>query len=821
MRLSALVATAWLLAAVSPLEAATRPSNVPTPLPTPYRTILDTYCVSCHNQTLRTAGLTLDAVSARNVGDDAAVWERVIRKLRLETMPPPGRPRPDRATYRELASWLETEMDRAAAVHPNPGRSETFHRLNRFEYQNSVRDLLALDVDVTALLPSDNTYDQGFDNNAEQLSVSPALLERYLAAGRKISRLAVGIAPASPQVDTYKVHLNVIQDDRLSEDLPFGSLGGIAVRHYFPVDGEYRVKIKLQANYNDYIRGMGRPHDLDVRVDGALVKRFTVGGAAKGMAAPGGYGGNIMMDREWEDYMHHADDGLEVSFPAKAGARVVAVTFVRRLAQVEGVLHPRQTSYALAVDQRYFGNASVQHVSIGGPYRAGGPGDTPSRRRIFLCRPAGSAESTIASAALADDQACAKTILTRLARRAYRRPVNDQDVQALLAFYKTGRSQGGFDDGIQFALERLLVDPNFLFRVERDPAKVAAGGVYSVTDLELASRLATFLWGSIPDEELVDLAARGKLTQRSVLEQQVRRLLGDGRSKRALVNDFAMQWLQLRRLRGLLPDPDVFPDFDENLRDAFQRETELFIDSTIREDRSIVELLSANYTFVNERLARHYGIPNIYGNHFRRVAFKNDDTRGGLLGQGSILASTSYPNRTSPVLRGKWLLSTVVGADPPAPPPNVPALPERGDGGKRVSVRERLEQHRKNPVCATCHAPMDPLGFALENFDAIGSWRISGEGGTIDASAEMPNGDRINGPTGLRGLLVGRREQFAATVTEKLLAYALGRGLEPYDRPAVRQILRDAAAADYRWSSIVLGVVNSTPFRMRMKNREN
>ena len=811
--LAILATTGCLLFAAEPVRAAGR-TPPPSPLPPSHRAVLETYCFGCHNQKLRTAGLTLVTLSPENVSADRAVWERVIRKLRLETMPPAGRPRPDQATYRALASWLETEIDRAAAADPNPGRSATFHRLNRFEYQNAVRDLLAIDVDVASMLPSDNTYDQGFDNNAEQLSVSPALLDRYLAAARKISRLAVGIPPAGPQVDIYKVHLNVMQDDRLSEDLPFGSLGGIAIRHYFPVDGEYRVKIKLQANYNDYIRGMGRPHDLDVRLDGVLIKRFTVGGSAKGMAAPGGYAGNIMMEREWEDYMHHADDGLEVSFEAKAGPRVVGVSFVRRLAQVEGVLQPRQTSYALAVDQRYFGNASVQHVTVGGPYRVGGPGETPSRDRIFTCRPTRSETAPTPS-----EQSCAKAILSRLARHAYRRPVTDQDVQVLLGFFATGRKTGGFDDGMQFALERLLVDPNFLFRIERDAPGVAPGTVHAVPDLELATRLSTFLWGSIPDDQLIDLAVRGKLGQLQVLEQQTRRLLGDARSKRALVDDFATQWLQLRRLRGLLPDPDVFPDFDENLRDAFQKETELFLDSTLREDRSVLDLLNANYTFVNERLARHYGIPNVYGTHFRRVTLP-DDTRGGLLGQGSILAATSYPNRTSPVLRGKWLLSTVVGADPPAPPPNVPPLPDRGDGGKRASVRERLEQHRKSPVCASCHAAMDPLGFALENFDAVGTWRTAGEGGTrIDASAEMPSGVRFEGPAGLRDLLSSQREQFAATLTERLLAYALGRGLEYYDRPAVRKILRDAAASNYRWSSIVQGVVNSTPFRMKKQGQ--
>jgi mono/diheme cytochrome c family protein len=801
----------WWVAPAEPIRAApavraAQPSSGTLSSP---KAVLEKYCISCHNQRVRTGGLALDTLDVQQVSGHAEVWERVIQKLRKGTMPPAGRPRPDHQTYDAVASWLESEIDRSAAANPNPGRSETFHRLNRFEYQAVVRDLLAIDIDVAALLPSDNTYEEGFDNNAEQLSISPALLERYLAAARKISRLAVGIPPTGPSVDTYRLHVNLIQDDRLTEDLPFGSRGGLAIQHHFPVDGEYRIKVKLQAQYNDYIRGMGRPHDLDARLDGVLIKRFRVGGEAKTKAAPEGYAGNIMMDPEWEDYMHHADDNLEVTFDAKAGLRTVAVSFVRQMTETEGVLQPRQTSYALATEQRSFGNAAVDRVAISGPHKSFGPGDTPSRRKIFVCRPSPAAT----------DQACAREILSRLARSAYRRPATEQQLQTLLSFYKAGRSEGSFETGIQFGLERLLADPNFLFRIERDPAK-SSNGIYRLTDLELASRLSSFLWSSIPDDELLDVATRGRLSQPSVLEQQVRRLLADGRSKKTLVTNFAAQWLQLRNLRDVTPDPDVFPEFDENLRWAFERETELFLESTLREDRSVVELLSANYTFVNEQLARHYGIPNVYGNHFRRVTFNSDDPRGGLLGAGSVLTVTSYPERTSPVLRGKWLLQNVVGASPPQPPPNVPALPDRGEGGKAASVRERLERHRKNPVCASCHAPMDPLGFALENFDAIGKWRTSEAADEIDASAEMPSGARFDGPLGLKALLLSQREHFVGTVTEKLLAFALSRGLEHYDRPAVRKIVRDTASSDHRWSAIIVAIVKSTPFGMRKVRSE-
>ena len=500
-------------------------------------------------------------------------------------------------------------------------------------------------------------------------------------------------------------------------------------------------------------------------------------------------------------YVLNADAALEVRFAAKAGPRVLAVSFERKRSESEGVLQPRETGMAFAYDEKYDENAAVESVAIGGPYRVDGPGDTPSRRNVLVCRPTRNE----------DEEPCAKKILSRLARRAYRRPASENDVQTLFGFYRAGRSEGGFDAGIERALAAILVDPDFLFRTEREPANVVPGAAYRISDLELASRLSFFLWASIPDDALVDLAAAGKLKDPAILEQQVQRMLADGRSK-SLVGNFASEWLHLRNLRDLLPDPAVYPDFDENLREAFQQETELFLESLLREDRSVVDSISANYTFVNERLARHYQIPNIYGDGFRRVTFGRDEPRGGLLGQGSILTVTSYPNRTSPVLRGKWLLENILGAPPPEPPPNVPGLPENGEKGGSGSVRERLEQHRKNPICASCHAQMDPMGFALESFDAIGGWHATSE---AEVSGVMPNGAHFQGPVGLRTILLSRRDQFAGTVTAKLLAYALGRGLEYYDAPTVRKVMREAAPSEYRWSSLILGIVKSTPFLMR------
>ena len=807
---SAVETSATRPGAPAPPGAAQATAPAPAaPAPSP-RAVLDRYCVTCHNDRLRTGGLALDAatVDAADPSRDADVWERVIAKLRTGAMPPPGRPRPDTATYDLLAGRLEADIDRVAAANPNPGRTSAVHRLNRTEYRNAVRDLLALDLDVTPLLPGDETSDTGFDNNADVLSISTAQLERYLSAARTITRLATGLPPTGPGFETFDVPLLLLQDERQSEDLPLGSRGGVAVPYHFPVDGEYLVKIELRTNWQDYILGMGGVHRLDVRIDGGLVKRFTVGGEARGRPAPVTFTIAERGDPEWEAYLQAADERLEVRVPVQAGPRIVGVSFVRNVREPEGILKPRQAGELLSNDEVYHGNAAVSAVAIGGPYDMSGPGDTPSRRAIFVCRPE--------SAADADERACAAEIVSRLARRAYRRPVTPADLNTLLGFFDSGRESGGsFDAGIQLALERMLVDPDFLLRIERDPAEAVPGAPYRLSDVEVASRLSFFLWGSIPDEPLLDAAERGALTDPAVLEAQVRRMLADPRA-RSLVDDFASQWLHLRNLEDVTGDPVPFPDFDDNLVEAFRQETTLFLAGALRADSSVLDLLDADYTFVNERLARHYGIPGVYGSRFRRVILPDREQRGGLLAHGGLLALTSYPTRTSPVLRGKWLLDTILGAPPPSPPADVPALPERGGEGRVTSVRERLERHRQAPACATCHASIDPPGFALEQFDGLGAWRTTDEfGNPIDATATMPDGRTVAGMAGLRALLLERPERFAGTVTEKLLSYALGRGLEHADKPTVRAVVRDAAAGGYRWSALIAGIVKSPAFLMR------
>ena len=770
---------------------------------------LSQFCVSCHNDRLRTADLSLETLDMAAVGDHAELWEPVVAKLRTRAMPPVGRPRPADETYTRLAGWLETEIDRVAASRPNPGRTEAFHRLNRAEYANAVRDLLDLEVDVEELLPADDFDEFGFDNMADVLTVSSALMGRYLAAARKIGRQALGETPLGPAIETYKIPILMLQDDRMGDDLPFGSRGGIGVRHHFPVDGEYDLEIRLHRNYVDYVRGMGSRHELEVRLDGVLVRTFTFGGEEPDVVqAPASYGGNQFGDPEWEEYMLFADANMRVRFQAKAGPRVVAVSFVRKFTEPEGVLQPRQSVFAVAVNEMRDGNAAVEHVAIGGPYSVQGPGDTPSRRAIFSCRPVSEGES--------DNEACARTILGSLARRAYRRPIETADVDTLMEFYRAGYVDGSFDAGIQLALERLLISPDFLFRVVRDPSDIAPSTTYALTDFEVASRLSFFLWSSGPDEELLGLAEQGRLGDSAVLEQQARRMLADPRATE-LVRNFAGQWLYLRNLNAVVPDAIAFPEFDENLREAFQKETELFVSSLIQDDRSVLDLLGADFTFVNERLAEHYGIPNVYGSHFRRVTLDPElsEHRGGIFGHGSLLTVTSYPNRTSPVLRGKWMLTNILGTPPPPPPADVPDLPERGEDGQAATVRDRLERHRESPACSVCHAPMDPLGLALENYDAVGRWRLAGEAGLpIDSSGRLPDGTAFEGPAGLRSLLMQRREQFVGTLTEKLLAYALGRGPEYYDRSTVRAIVQKSAD-DYRWSSIIVGIVQSSPFRMR------
>ena len=771
---------------------------------------LQRYCVTCHNDRLRTADLSLADLDLTQVGTHAELWEGVVSKLRTRAMPPVGRPRPETAVYDQLAGWIESEIDRVAVTRPNPGRTEAVHRLNRAEYANAVRDLLALDVDVAALLPADDFDEFGFDNMGNVLSVSPSLMGRYLSAARKIGRRALGETPLGPAIDTYEVPILLVQNDRMGDDLPFGSRGGIGVRHYFPVDGEYDLQIRLHRNYVDYIRGMGSRHELQVRLDGALVRTFTFGGEEPDVVqAPASYGGNQFGDPEWEEYMLFADANMRVRFQAESGPHVVAVSFVRRFTEPEGVLQPRQSVFAVAVNEMRDGDAAVEHVAIGGPYSSRGPGDTPSRDAIFVCQPA--------SEARAEEESCARTILGSLARRAYRRPVEVGDVDVLMDFYRAGRDDGSFDAGIQLALERLLIAPDFLFRVVRDPTDVVPATAYALSDLDIASRLSFFLWSSGPDDELLTLAEAGRLNEPETLEQQTRRMLADPRATE-LVRNFAGQWLYLRNLRAAVPDAITFPEFDENLREAFQRETELFVESLIRDDRSVLDLLGADYTFVNERLATHYGIPNVYGSHFRRVALDAEtaEHRGGIFGHGSLLTVTSYPNRTSPVLRGKWMLTNVLGTPPPPPPADVPDLPERGEDGQAATVRDRLARHRESPACSVCHAPMDPLGLALENYDAIGRWRTTGETGLpIDSSGLLPDGTVFEGPMGLRSILLERRDQFVGTLTEKLLAYSIGRRPEYFDRPTVRAITRDAAVDDYRWSAIIVGIVQSAPFRMR------
>ena len=805
--LAALLAPAFAVVAFTqPTAAIAQPAGADL-----LESTVDRYCVTCHNDRLRTAGLSLDGHDLAAVAGHAELWERVIAKLRTRAMPPVGRPRPAAETYDQIAGWLESEIDRVALAAPDPGRTQAVHRLNRAEYANAVRDLLAVDVDVDDLLPADDFDEYGFDNNADVLTVSSALMERYLSAARKIGRAALGEAPLGPSTETYKVPILLVQDDRMSEDLPFGSRGGIAVRHVFPVDGEYDLEIRLHRNYVNYVRGMGSRHELEVRLDGALVRTFVFGGEEpEGVQAPASYGGNLFGDPEWEEYMLFADANMRVRFRAEAGPRVVGVSFVRRFTEPEGVLQPRQSVFAVAVNEMRDGYAAVEHVVIGGPYAAGGPGDTPSRRAIFACRPESGAPA-------ADEERCARTILGSLARRAYRRPVDAGDLDTLMQFYRAGREGASFDAGIQLALERVLIAPDFLFRVVRDPVDAAPATAYALSGLDLASRLSFFLWSSGPDDELLALAEQGRLADPAVLEQQARRMLADPRSTE-LVRNFAGQWLYLRNLRSVVPDAIAFPEFDENLREAFREETELFVDSLLREDRSVLDLLGAGYTFVNERLAAHYGIPNVYGSHFRRVRLDDElaERRGGIFGHGSVLTVTSYPNRTSPVLRGKWMLTNVLGTPPPPPPADVPDLPERGEDGRAATVRDRLARHRESPACSVCHAPMDPLGLALENYDAVGRWRTAGTVGLpIDSSGRLPDGTAFEGPAGLRSLLLERRHRFAATLTEKLLAYGLGRGPEYYDRPTVRAITREAAADNYRWSSIIVGIVKSTPFRMR------
>ena len=687
--------------------------------------------------------------------------------------------------------------------HPDPGRPAA-HRLNRAEYANAIRDLFGLEVDVTTLLPPDNSG-AGFDNIADLLSVSPSLLEAYLATARKIGRLAFGSAGSEQTI--YRIARDLDQRFRVSEDLPLGTRAGIAIRHYFPVDGEYLIRVRMQRNFFDEIRGLADTHHIDVRVDDARVGSFTVGGELPEITPDDTI---AAIHLKISQYLVTADDGLEVRLRVNAGYRVVGVMLANQPTAWEGPLQPKLIPESSDLFHGRNTGSGIGQVEILGPEQVTGVGETPSRQKILVCSPLEPSEEV----------GCAKEILTTLARRAYRRPVTPAEAQDLLDFYSLGRRSGSFDRGLEMAVRRILVSPHFLFRIERDPEGVPPDTPYRLTDLELASRMAFFLWSSIPDDELLDLATRGELRDPAVLEQQIKRMIVDARSA-ALVDNFAGQWLYIRNVPFATPDSDKFGEFDENLREAFWRETELFFESTLREDRGILDLLTADYTFVNERLARHYGIPGIYGNWFRRVSLTGDaSVRAGLLGKGSTLLVTSYATRTSPVLRGKWILDNVLGTPPPPPPPDVPSLQEQRDG-RSLSMREAMEEHRKNPVCASCHARMDPLGFALENFDAIGRWReIDGSTGPIDASGVMPDGMPFSGPVEFREALLRRSSDFVRTVIEKLLTYAVGRDLTHSDAPVVRTIARQAEPHNYRWSSLILGVIQSQPFQMRMSHSQ-
>ena len=783
------------------------------------RALLDQYCVICHNQAvvasipqpnegllttqLRNLGLSLDAEDVSDLSKNPEVWEKVVKKLRVGVMPPPTYPRPDAAAYNEFRNWLETELDRVASLDINPGRTQAFHRLNQVEYKNAIRDLLALDIEVSDLIPADAPDQYGFDNNADVLAFSPLNVERYISAAHKISELAVGMTPRGAVVKSYEVPLNLIQDDRLSEELPFGSRGGTAIEHFFPVDGEYRVTINLQTNYVDFVRGYDQDHEIELSLDGEHLRTFSFGGDAPGIPAPYSYAGNIRGSDDWEEFMMaFADRGFDLVLPIKAGPRVIGATFPREIWEPEGVEQPRLFGYQLAVNELPDSNPGLGSIEVEGPLSVSGPGDTPSRLRIFSCFPTNADEAP----------ACAREILHSLAQQAYRRPIENDDIEDLMQFYTQGYRDGGFEAGIQFALERLLVSPDFLFRIEQVPVDQEQGNSYAITDFELASRLSFFLWSSLPDDELLALAGSEDLRDPEVLEQQVLRMLADPKAA-AFIDNFGGQWLYLRNLDGIYPDPAEFPEFDENLREAFKRETQLFIDHQIRNDNSLRELLSADYTFVNERLARHYGIPGIYGNRYRKVTLDGAE-RGGLFGHGSLMMVTSYPNRTSPVLRGKFVLENLLGGPPPEPPPNVPAL-ETSSDGKQLTMREAMAMHRENPACRVCHAAMDPIGFSLENYDAVGKWRNVFADQPIDASGLLPDGNTFDGPDGLRDLLLSRPDDFVGTITEKLMRFALGRSLEYYDMPAIRKIVRDAAESDYRWSAIILGVVESVPFQMR------
>ncbi|MBI3414467.1 MAG: DUF1592 domain-containing protein [Verrucomicrobia bacterium] len=752
-----------------------------TPLSTPVKSVVNQYCVSCHDADVKKGGLDLEHISHDDVTKHSEEWEHVIRKLRARQMPPIGKERPADKTYDEVLAKLASPLDRAAARNPNPGRTETFRRLNRTEYQNAIRDLLALEIDAAALLPKDDAS-HGFDNVTVG-DLSPTLLNRYISAAGKIARLAVGAPQRAPGGDTFRIRPDLTQEEHV-EGLPLGTRGGTLLNYTFPRDGEYEIQIRLTRDRNEEVEGLREPHELEVLLDRERVQLFTVTPAGR--------------DKNYEKVDAH----LKVRVPVTAGPHQLGVTFLRNSSPlIETKRQPYQAHYNTHRHPRQ--TPAIYQVSINGPYDSKGPGDSPSRRKIFGSLPNGFIQEAPA----------AENILRTLMRRAYRRPVTKDDLARPMEFYRKAKAEDGFEAGIETALSAVLVSPEFLFRVEQDPDGVAPGTAYRLSDLALASRLSFFLWSSIPDDELLATAERGELHKPKVLEKQVRRMLADSRAGN-LASNFADQWLYLRNLESITPDLRLFPDFDDNLRQAFRRETELHFETMLREDRSVLDLLKADHTFLNERLAKHYGIPNVYGSQFRRVTLGKNSERGGLLRQGSILTVTSYATRTSPVIRGKWVLDNIIGAPPPPPLPDVPALKDNTVSAS-LSVRARLAEHRANAACASCHNLMDPVGFALENYDAIGRWRTTEDGQPIDASGGLPDGSKFTGVAPLEDGLRKRPELFVGTLTEKLLTFALGRGIESSDAPAVRKIVHDAQANDFRFSSVVLGVVNSVPFTMR------
>jgi hypothetical protein len=740
------------------------------------------HCTNCHNSDDKRAGLALDAISSEDVDAHPKIWEKVARKLAARQMPPVGRPRPDEGTYVSFVAALEAELDRAAAARPNPGRTATLRRLNRTEYQNAIRDLLALDIDAAALLPADEA-NHGFDS-APLGDLSPTLLDRYITAAQKISRLAVGRAPKTPGSDTFRVRPDLTQEGHI-EGLPLGTRGGIRIPFTFPQDGDYDIQVWLTRDRNEQVEGLRERHELEVLLDRKRMASLTVKPPV-----------NDEVDEK-------VDAKLKARITVTAGPHDLGVTFVQNpFSLLETRRQPYQAHYNLHRHPRI--SPAVYQVSITGPYNGKGCEPTPSRRRIFICAPTEAV----------DEEESAKKIVSALLRRAYRRPVADAHLEKTMKFYRQARAEGDFDAGIEMALSAVLVNPQFLFRVEQDPAGLAANAAYRVSDLDLASRLSFFLWSSLPDDELLDLAAGNLLRKPEVFEQQVRRLLADARA-RNLATNFAAQWLHLRNLESITPDLRLFPDFDDNLRQAFRQETELFVESVLREDRSVLDLLKADYTFLNERLAKHYGIPHVYGNRFRRVALLGSDReRGGLLRQGSILTVTSYATRTSPVIRGKWILENFLGTPPPPPPGNVGSLDDNIVAAN-LPIRERLAAHRSNASCASCHRLIDPVGFSLEQFDAVGRWRTLEEGKPVDAAGGLPDGSEFDGVSGLEQALLQRSELFVRTLTEKLFTFALGRAPEEFDAPAIRKIVRDARANDYRLSSLIVGLTTSTPFQMR------